>query len=788
MFIDEKYNQNNSNQGLNQSDDHYDGGKKYLYIGFVIFCFLLLIIVVSVYYVILLKKKDTGNTADSNQQNVSQTASSTGYTGNLPGDLGGNNKDGNEDDFSLTDIKAEDLTFGFFYEPETENFQPSIKNYSLPLNIKTDVSNYYDVSRKIALDSYLNDINKYGFAIIKNDKPKEITDFFEAQRYLASQEVPIVLTNDFILFYYQNNLKQIYKEIEKTTFFDNIWDVSNRMYQAAIVRYKKRKEQVGLNNDPLLEAERRECAYFATALRLMSPTKDQLNSSEKAKNENLFNEEDAQKYYFELPDFLQDDVSKEIGLIRGAAKGSVKSPLLLYDRDYQSFSVPQEYSYNAKLKNYYLALKWFNSLFPLYYRSDACPTCSLDYDDWRINVITANLIAEDLANNQDLKNKWAIVYKFIAFFSGLRQDLIYLNYRQVFNELYGEGKRVEEIFVEKRTDNEYQQWQTKLANYNFSAMEGGVDRANVNRPNVGLRLLQERYWPNDYIFGKLVGKNMTPKKSGSQDNKVTLCKGGWRCSGFSYDIVNLIADNPLEIKNTYFLGNTNYNNYDASLNNLKDEIGKFNVNSWNNNIFWITLELGRDIIGYNRQNFPIYAQSDYWQEKKNINTVLGAWTEINLPNENIYDYFEKENKQLGSYPQCNTLNYIEPNVELVNEIIAKNKMLIKMLNALNITKKNNIASVELINLNNKFARILEISKKELSGEEINSEDCDFINDFTIRYAAKGESRSFVLGDGSKKITESIEGVRYLGVVYYKGDKLVLGIGPIFNFNEYYSNK
>jgi len=796
MFIDAKYNQtgNGSDQKIIPNQDQFNEpeheNKKYLYVGFAIFCILLLVIIIGVYFAVSFKKQSSKNdiAATTPQENIDKAASSSdNYTGNLPGDLGSSDSNDSADSFYFSDIKAEDLTFGYFYEPEPNDFQANIKEYSLPLNVKTGVSNYYEVSRKISLDNYISDINKYGFAIVKNNKPKEINDYYGAYRYLADQEVPLVLTSDFILFYYQNNLKQIYKEIEKTTFFDNIWDVSNRMYQMSLVRYKKRKEQVGLNNDPLLEAIRLECAYFATALRLMSPTKDQLNVDGKAKNENLFDEEDAQKYYFELPDFLQDDVSKEVSMIRSPGKGSIKSPLFLYDRDYQYFSIPQEYGYSAKLKNYYLALKWFNSLFPLYYRSDNCPSCSLDYDDWRINMIAANLVAEDLANNQDLKNKWAIVYKFIAFFSGLRQDLTYLNYRQVFNKIYGEGKKVEEVFAEKRQDNEYQLWQQELANFSFPAMEGGITRNEANKPFLGLRLLQESYWPNDYIFNRLAGKDITPK-GGTQDKKATLCNSSWRCSGFSYDVVNLIADKSIDAQNKYYSSNINYNNYDTHLKSLKDEIGKFNVNSWNNNIFWITLELGRDIIGYNRQNFPIYAQSDYWQEKKNINTVLGAWTEINLPNENIYDYFEKENKQLGSYPQCNTLNYIEPNVELVNEIIAKNKMLIKMLNALNITKKNNIASVELINLNNKFARILEISKKELSGEEINSEDCDFMNDFTIRYAAKGESRSFVLGDGSKKITESIEGVRYLGVVYYKGDKLVLGIGPIFNFNEYYSNK
>jgi len=95
--------------------------------------------------------------------------------------------------------------------------------------------------------------------------------------------------------------------------------------------------------------------------------------------------------------------------------------------------------------------------------------------------------------------------------------------------------------------------------------------------------------------------------------------------------------------------------------------------------------------------------------------------------------------------------------------------------------------VELINLNNKFTKILEISKKELSNEELDTEDCNFINDFTIRYAVDKNNRSFVISSGGKRMTESIDGVKYLSLVYRKGDKLILGLGPIFNFNESFAN-
>ena len=45
-----------------------------------------------------------------------------------------------------------------------------------------------------------------------------------------------------------------------------------------------------------------------------------------------------------------------------------KSPVLLYQRNYQDFKVPNEYKFHAKLYNFYLTTKWLSSNFPLYYQ------------------------------------------------------------------------------------------------------------------------------------------------------------------------------------------------------------------------------------------------------------------------------------------------------------------------------------------------------------------------------------------------------------------------------------
>lgn len=109
---------------------------------------------------------------------------------------------------------------------------------------------------------------------------------------------------------------------------------------------------------------------------------------------------------------------------------SAKSPVLLYQRDYRSFVVPEEYKSNAKLNNFYLNTKWLSSEFPLYYQDkNECPDCELDFDDWRVSMITSSFIAKDIFDSYELKNKWARIYKTLAFFKGLRGELTYVHYR-----------------------------------------------------------------------------------------------------------------------------------------------------------------------------------------------------------------------------------------------------------------------------------------------------------------------------------------------------------------------
>lgn len=747
-----------------------------------------LIIILSagaiLYFVFSRGNKESGNggqisTSTKEQNNNQQGAS------RLPGawEGGGANGNGNGDG---DEIQAETLAFGDFYEKEDDNFEFKPAGLGLPINIKTDVTNYYDISRKINLDPYIGQLNKNGFAVLDNPFADQADDFYAVYDLLIKKEAPVFVTGDFLIYYYQNILKSAYKEIEKNIFYREVWQINKSLYETANAKYMGMRRKAGMVNSPLLEGKRLEAAYFAVVLELLKPKSEQI--SEEAYNADKFNKKEALEFEFNLPDYLEEDVKNEVDLIAKAA-AAAKSKIFLYDRDYKEFAVPEEYKSNAKLFNYYLAFRWINSIFPLYYQNGDCQECSLDKNDWLINMIAACSIARDFSDNQEFKNNWAKIYKIISFFSGLSRDLTYLHYNSALAELFGKDYKIDDIFSSdnpQRDDNAIK-LRDKIAEYEFLGIEGGMDRAdNSAKPLLGMRLLQKPYWPDNYIFSRLTSPNVVSYAGQAAEMKnksdnITYCnaKAPYRCRGIGLDVVNLIY--PIPESNGYFKENANYQNYAGQAAALRSQLDNFNIDSWHNNNYWTTLSISKPYLeSTNPSVRPIFIDNAGWKEK-NINTVLASWVNMQLPVEIFESGIVEDNKfgvVIGDY------DYIEPDLVLINELIANAKMLSRIFLELKVLNDKDFAYTKLADLTAELASVRYIIKKELNNEILDYDDRRFIYNLTKKFIVKesaGKSMELKFADGG--IIESVKGVKLLIVVYNLGDKKFFAVGPIFNYKE-----
>ncbi len=682
------------------------------------------------------------------------------------------------------------ISFLDFYEKIEDPNNFNVKSYNLPLNVKTDVLNYYDVSRKINLDKAIDNLNKNGFALIDNPFPSH--NFYNIYDELNSRQIPLFLSSDFLLYYYQQSLKKVFKDVEENIFYQNLWEINRFLYEIAKQRYEAGFRSKGQVNDRVLEAQRLAAAYFVTSLELLKPDPSQIDASNNIANKSMFTPYEAESYNFALPDYLKVDVEREVDLIK-TMNQSAKSPVLLYERDYRSFAVPEEYRLNAKLNNFYLSTKWLSSEFPLYYKDkNQCPKCELDFDDWRISMITSSYIAKDIFDSYELKNKWARIYKTLAFFKGLRGDLSYVHYRDALSSLFGEDYIIEEVFSDTNLEsiNNLKKFQNKILEYKFLPIEGAFDRSNLEqRTKIGVRMLSDWYYPNDYLLQELSYPNVSVYLNKNlAKNNITAC---WepksqkrvRCNGFSLDIISLLDEKSL-INNDYYKENTAYQGHSEALYFLKTQINKFGK-IWHYNNYWKTLSLMKEYLGFNKNKQLSFSKNSDWDIKA-LNTAIGSWINMQLPLDKLDIYKKNQNYSMATGDKGSfEYNYIEPNLSLINEQLSNVNMITKMFDLLKVSQELRSTRISLGELKDNLERIKDIIIKELNAEALSEDDLQFISLLALEFKApQNEDKILKISNNRKTVNYDISKSKLLLVISESDGKKALTVAPVFSYQEY----
>ncbi|MFH1412765.1 MAG: DUF3160 domain-containing protein [bacterium] len=703
-------------------------------------------------------------------------------------------------DSDIDQFKAEELVFGVFYKQPVTEIEIKNPGIKLPFNVKTDAANYYSITRHINLDDVIEDLNNNGMAVIDNPFSKEANDFYSVYQLFKEKDIPFLITNDFLIYYYQNSLKYIFKQIETDVFYKDFWDISKQLFETADNRYRERYSRLGILNDPLLEAERLEAAYFATMLELLKPKPDQIlpETDKDYADETKFTAIEAKYYDFELPEYLQLDIEQELELIAQAKKiagDPVRSPALLYNRDYGDFIIPNQYFDNDKLHNFYLANKWANSLFPLYFQSNDCADCLLDKNDWEINFIAAHLIASDFESDQEIKNRWAKIYKVISYFNGLRNELTYLHYNNALTKAFGSKADVTQILAANNPEreNNLAKLQQDVAGYAFDSAQGGYDRNSLEqRKYQGMRMLQENYWPDKYIHEQLtfetIGQHNSYNKKEKNHELTSMClpqaNQTMRCRGTGFDIVNIVFNEDLN-SHFYAFRNSDYQFYNEHLNEVKSHFSHFDKIDWHNSGFWSSLDIDRVLLETRKIGAFPYTQTDAWTAI-NLDTAASAMFSMQLPADKWELSFRREDS-LQAADNIVKYNYVEPNVGLVNELLANARMLFKTLYSLELVQANDQKFKELLT---DLIEIRGLIGKELVDEEFNYDDWRFINDLIGKYYLTEESEKivkikFVDPQSGKEyyLQQSLDKVRLLVGVHFNQNREVIVIGPIFNYEE-----
>ncbi len=692
-------------------------------------------------------------------------------------------------------LEKEKQFISSYFQNPTVTYFPSAKAYTLPLkDVKEQAVNYRDFSRRINLDKSLAPINNHGFTVIANPFDAGITDWQTSYQTLLQNKLPILITSDSLLGVYQQTLAITYKEAEDTIFYDSLWQVLRQVYDQSRRRYETGFQQAGIEADAATEASRLELAYAAVGLKLLEPQANQIKEAI-GEPRIYFSTQESQQYRIVIPSYLQKEVDAELALIAKLSK-SAPSPIFKDTRDYQIFTVPVEYAASEKLKNYYRASAWLTqTLFPLYAKGDQCPDCTFDAPDHQVTFLTALYLSRDLAASQDLKNRWANIYKSVSYFRGLEYNLTYLDYDRALRDSFGDTYNLDELFTQndETTKKNIATVQKKLAEQDFIFALSGTDQSVQNK---GLRLMRQRYLMEQKLFSQVVGTSVGTFTGPTEKvaTPFTGCpqnKTFERCISTSLDLFAALG-NPLAKQWLDTTSNNRYQQYGARSNAFASSLSTFSPDTWRDNTYLNTLQ-SLSLLKKSPTGFPAFMQTDQWAAKT-LDTSLGAWTDFHRTI--VIDRVKPEDTVgLVSYFPY---GYVEPQPELYARLSANVDMTLRGLAQLQIIAPQSKSYERLSNLKTTLDRAYDISVKELSNIELNGEDYDYINGFykNIRQI-NGDVKKANLANkvtinypGTRNTTlrTQINGLNYVVALYPDSQgKLFLAIGPMLNYSEAKNN-
>jgi hypothetical protein len=687
-----------------------------------------------------------------NATNKNQNTSDTEYVGNI-------------NYFKL----EKQNSFLKHYDKEKLQFEANISPYSLPLNA-SKITNYDNLTQRIPLTNESRDmLYKNGFVVIENGTvgglfKTELVRVNETYRDLKVADVPIFITSDSLLHLYHLQSDETLKRIENEYFYDDLWKLDKALLEASVEDYNKLVE----DNAPeeVIEASRRNVAYFAVALSLLEPKSEQTEELVEGTEEIIpFDSKDIKQYSTEIPSFVKDNVEIELRLIEAQKEGI--SPIFKYNEDYSQYIPRGHYKTSEKLMNYFKAMMWHGRISMLL--NSEMITAQDPEKEARIQTIQAFLISDHIDKDKNLQAKWDRIYEVTSFYVGFSDDLGPYEYAKTMETVFGDNR--EEMSFDNKTLSVLK---NELDRYKGPEIYGEAEEITVVIPETknrtldatkGFKFIGQRYTPDSYIL-----QNLNPS---------------------ALNIMSLLGSERSKehLKNMNISENEEYKKCHQS---LEKEFESFDEDDWTKNIYWAQLYALKPLLISCPEGYPTFMQTEAWRDKQ-LNTALASWTE--LRHDTIL--YVKQPYFIGvpyNPEEMPVQGYVEPVPEFYARMLALTKM-----------EHNELAEMKVLNeqsngdftiLETTLEKLLIISIKELENEKLTDEEYEFIRNFgqnispmlenvdikshtSMMVADVYHSPAGVLEEGTGKLNLII-------VAYNLPDgRIVLGTGPIMSYYEFW---
>ena len=536
--------------------------------------------------------------------------------------------------------------------------------YTLPL----DLNQVQNLSSVELTDTQRSLLTQNGF-VVTTPIPGEYREFYQIYEQGRYSEMPMFVTTDSVYHVYHLLFDKMLRDLETEYFIAELKSLTSAMLSSTYQQYQT------LRGSTLEEPARRNVAYFAVASQLLGLPDP-------------------------VPAEVTDLVNAELALINAAA-GEAISPIwdlpdLPPDQKlievYGQYIPRGHYTRSDELKKYFKAMMWYGRLtFRL----------NIDFETRRALLLTQALRTATTADGTSAVTLWENIYEPTVFIVGKADDLGYLEYAALSDQIFGQNPDLSK-FADETLFAQFKHETEALPPPQINSMWVWIwqDQEQVTK---GFRFMGQRFTLDAYVFGQVIWRKVgTPEDPRGLPKALDFFSA--MGSSEAYSILNE-------------MGETHYANYDTQMTKIKTEITALGNDSWTQNLYWAWLYSFQPLIQPKDSAYPPFMLTQAWT-RKDLQTALGSWTE--LKHDTILYAKQVMAEMGGGGAEKPPHGYVEPNPEAYARLLALSQMTYDGLQTRSLL--SDLTRGNLENLISELTFLKDISERELAGEAISDEE------------------------------------------------------------------